>query len=112
MRILVTVKPKMYREALALHSYRPDDEVMLAPSESLDGEVKTFGPHLLVCNDTDGGIPEAVRSTVCRIDILFSDGMGARISMDGRVWKVEDMSVDGLLRVIDDVERLVAEETG
>src|SRR4028118_1657453 len=100
-RILVTVKPQMYREtlALALHEHRPGDEVMLASSEMLDGEVKDFGPHLLVRNDNDGAAPEALETVACRIDVLLSDGMGARINLDGRLWKIEDMSVDDLLAV-------------
>ena len=55
MRILVTAKPKMYREALALalHRHRPDFEVMLVSAESLDGEIGSFRPHLLLRNDND-----------------------------------------------------------
>ncbi len=111
MRILVTVKPAMYREtlALALHRYRPDDEVMLVSSDSLDGEVAGFSPHLLVRNDNDEATPEALNSTVCRIEVLYSDGMGARIILDGRVREIEDMSIDDLLRVIDEVEALISE---
>ena len=112
MRILVTVKPQMYREtlALALHEHRPGDEVMLAPSEMLDGEVRDFGPHLLVRNDNDGAAPEALETVACRIDVLLSDGMGARISLDGRVWKIDDMCVEDLLAVVDEAEELTSRE--
>lgn len=110
MRILVTVKPRMYREtlALALHENRPDVEVMFAPAESLDGEVKEFGPDLLVRNDNDGAGPEYLNSIACRIEILFSDGMGARVNLNGRVWKMDDMSVNDLLTVVDEVAELVS----
>ncbi|HEV2092098.1 MAG TPA: hypothetical protein VGR18_02920, partial [Rubrobacter sp.] len=109
-RILVTVKPQMYREtlALALHEHRPDAEVMLGPSESLDGGVKDFGPHLLVRNDNDGAVPETLETIACRIDVLLTDGMGAKIKLDGRVWKIEDMCVDDLLAVVDEVEELIS----
>ena len=112
MRILVTVRPQMYREtlALALHEHRPGDEVMLAPSESLDGEVKDFGPHLLVRNDNDEAAPEYLNATAYRIDVLLTNGMGARINLDGRVWKIEDMCVDDLLTVVDEVEELISRE--
>ena len=42
MRILVTVKPQMYREtlALALHEHRPGDEVTLTVSR--DGRTRTL----------------------------------------------------------------------
>ena len=110
MRILVTVKPRMYREtlALALHEHRPDAEVMLAPADSLDGEVERFGPHLLVRNDNDGVAPQYLNAIACRIEILFSDGMGARINMNGRVREMEDISVQELLMVVDEVEEFIS----
>src|SRR4028118_2376014 len=111
-RILVTVKPQMYREtlALALHEHRPGDEVMLAPSEIIDGVVRDFGPHLLVRNDNDGAAPEALETVACRIDVLLSDGRGASINLDGRGWKIEDMSVEDLLAVVDEAEELTSRE--
>lgn len=103
----------MYREtmALVLHKHRPDAEVMLAAPESLDGEVTRFGPQLLVCNDNDGAGPESLNAVPCRIEILFSDGLvGARINLNGRIWKIEDMCVDDLLAVVDEVEEFVSKE--
>ena len=112
MRVLVTVKPRMYREtlSLALHEHRPDIKVMFAPSDSLDGEVEDFGPDLLVRNDNDGAGPEYLNSIECRIEILYSDGMGARINLNGRVRKIDDMSVEDLLAVVDEVAELVPRE--
>ena len=106
MRILVTVKPRMYRETLAvvLHEYRPDAEVLLAPSGFLDGEASRFRPHLLMRNDDDGSGPESLDAVACRIEILVSDGLGARINLGGRVRTIEDMSTDDLLAVVDEVE--------
>lgn len=111
MRILITVQPTMYREtlALALHRYRPDDEVLLISSDFLDGEVASLRPHLLVRNDTDGATPEALNSVVCRIEILYSDSMGARIVLDGQVREIEDMCMDDLLGIVDEVEALISE---
>jgi hypothetical protein len=45
-RVLVTVEPRMYREAIALavHSNRPKAEVMLVSEEVMDGQVKEFAP--------------------------------------------------------------------
>lgn len=110
MRILVTVKPKMYRETLALtlHKHRPDAEVMLISADSVDGQVKEFAPDLLVRNDNDGLAPEYLDGIACRIEILFSDGMGARINLDGRIREMEDMSVEDLLAVLDEVEEFIS----
>jgi hypothetical protein len=114
-RILVTAMPRMYREAiaLALHRHRPDAEVMLVSAESLDGEIGSFRPHLLLHNDNDGVPPEALEVVVCRIEILFSDGMDARVVMDGQVVSKEDLSLEELFAVVDEVEKLIlGEEPG
>ena len=110
MRILVSVKPKMYREAisLALHIHRPHAEVMLIPPESLDGRVEDFSPHLFVRADAEAA-PEAPETVACLIEILYSDSMGARIIMGGRSWEIEDMSLEELLRIVDEVEGSIAE---
>ncbi|MBA3423270.1 MAG: hypothetical protein H0U04_01800 [Rubrobacter sp.] len=113
MRILVTVGLQMYREtlALAMHEHHPDAEVMLAPADYLDGEVENFGPHLIVRNDNGEATPEGQEAIACRIEILFSDGMmGARINLDGRAWKIEDMSLDDLFAVVDEMEELISRE--
>jgi hypothetical protein len=113
LRILVTVKPRMYREtlALALLEHRPDAEVLLAPADSLDGEVADFGPDLLVRSDDDGVAPEHLNAIACRIEILYSDGMGARINLDGRVREIEDMCVDDLFAILDEVEEFISRES-
>jgi len=100
----------MYREtlALALHQHRPDAEVMLAPSESLDGGVRRFRPHLLVRSDDDGAGPESLNAVACRIEILYSDGMGARVNLNGQIRQIIDMSVGDLFRVVDEVEQIVS----
>lgn len=105
--------PKMYREAiaLALHKYRPQAEVMLISAESLNGEIESFKPHLLLHNDYDGIAPEALESVRCRIEIQFSDGMDARIVMDGQVSGIEDMSLEEMFTVVDQVEKLVLGES-
>lgn len=112
MRILVTVKPKMYRETLALtlHKHRPNAEVMLASADSVDGRVKEFAPDLLVRNDNDGLAPEYLNAIACRIEVLYTDGMGARINLNGRIREVEDMGVEDLLAVLDEVEEYISGE--
>jgi hypothetical protein len=104
MRILVAVSPLMYREAIALslHQHRPDFEVRLAPPESAQEQVREFGPHLLVCNDADGLDPEVIDGVPFRVEVLYSDGMDAKISIDGRVQEMRDISIERLLRVADE----------
>jgi hypothetical protein len=106
-RVLVTVEPRMYREAiaLALQRARPYSEVMLAPEDVLDGQVGGFAPHVLVRNDADQLIPEEqLGSMVCRVEVLITDHMAARVSMGGRSYRIEDASMDDLLSLVDEVE--------
>lgn len=107
MKILITVKPRMYREAIAMsiHRHRPDAEVLLAPPESLDREIERFRPHLIVRND--GAAPEMLATGTHQVEVLYSDGMDAKVSLDGRTSKARDMSMDDLLRVIDEAEGLI-----
>jgi hypothetical protein len=55
MRVLITLTPLMYREAIAfsLGQSRPHLEVSIATPEETEKEVRGFEPHLLVRNDTD-----------------------------------------------------------
>ena len=113
MRILITVKPRMYRESLALnlHGRRPDFEIMLAPTASLDGQAEGFRPDLLVRNDTDGVDMELMNGIRCWIEVLYSDGMDARVSLDGEVWNITDMTTEDLLKIADRTEDLMLEGT-
>ena len=53
-RVLVTLSPHLYREAIAssIRRVRPDAEVRLAPPEDAESELAGFRPHLLVHYDT------------------------------------------------------------
>jgi hypothetical protein len=104
LRILVAIAPRMYREAIAgyLLQYRPGYEVRSAAPADAEEEVILFAPHLLVHNDTDGLDSEVLRGVPCWIEVLYSDSMGARISVDGRVEENPDISTEVLLRVADE----------
>lgn len=113
MRILITVEPLMYREsiALAIHEKRPDIEVMIAFAGTLDGQAESFDPHLLMRNDTDGADMTLVTGALCWIEVLYSDGMNARVSLDGKVRDVENMSIEDLLVFVAEAETLIPELT-
>ena len=111
-RVLVALSPRMYREAVAhsIQQGRPGlVEVRLAPPEAMEEELESFRPHLLVYNDARGEsshgvvpIPEeAVEAVPHRIEVLYSDGMDARLSANGRVTELSDTSTDDLLRAVD-----------
>ncbi len=108
MRVLVTVTPQMYRQAIALsiRRQRPGLDVRVASPEVAEKELHGFRPHLLVHNH--GGLgPEAVANVPCQVEVRYSDGMDAQISVDGEVCTSRDMSTDDLLRVVDAAIALV-----
>jgi hypothetical protein len=94
----------MYREATALylHQHRLHFEVRIAPPEAVKEEVKGFRPHLLVHNDTDGLDTRVLEGVLCWVEVCYSDSMDAKISVDGRVEEVSDISTDELLRAADE----------
>ena len=111
MRVLITVEPRMYREALALavQRHRPDAEVLLVPEASLDGQVDGFAPQVLVRNDGGEVFPERLmESVVCRVEVLYTDGMATRVSMGGASFTIQDASIDDLLSLLDEAETLVS----
>jgi hypothetical protein len=120
-RVLVTLSPRMYREAVALSVQRDRPglvDVRLAPPEAAEAQLASFRPHLLVHDDAGGDprrglapIPEAVLETVpYRIEVLYSDGMDARISADGRLTEVRDASTEDLLGAVDGAAELAERE--
>jgi hypothetical protein len=112
MRILITVAPLMYREALALaiHQDRPDIEILIGTLGELDGQAEAFAPHLLIRNDTDGADMSLHTDALVWIEVLYSDGLNARISLGGMVWEIEDISLEDLLGLVKEAERLIPEE--
>ena len=109
MRILISVMPRMYREALALsiHRHHPDLEVRLGPPKDVIRELARFNPHLLVSNDGEGLNPEALARVHCWVEVLYTDHMSARIMMDGRVEEVQDMDLQQLFEVVDETREMV-----
>lgn len=111
MRILITVAPLMYREAIALAIHRDyaDTEIMIASPEDLDGHPESFKPHMYVRNDTDGVDTDQFTGALCWIEILYSDGLDARVNIDGKTWNIKDISVEDLLALVKRTDSLISE---
>jgi len=101
MRVLISIKPRLYRESLALtlRRYRPDFEVRVAAPEDVEEEIRSFAPQLLVRNDTDGLDEGVLQRVPFRVEVRYSDSMSARIDSN---YEVSDISTEGLLRVADE----------
>ena len=111
-RVLVTLSPRMYREAVALSIQRGRPglvDVRLAPPEASEAQIASFRPHLLVHDEAsadarDGAVPvpeTALQAVPYRLEVLYSDGMDARISADGRISEIRDASTNDLLEAVD-----------
>jgi hypothetical protein len=120
-RVLVTLSPRMYRQAVALsiQQGRPGHvDVRIGPPEAMEEQLASFRPHLLVHDDARGDarggsvpIPEAVlRSVPHRIEVLYSDGMDARLSADGVLTELSDASTEDLLAAVDAASSLADRE--
>ena len=118
-RVLVTLSPRMYREAVALSIQRGRPglvDLRLAPPEALEEQLASFRPHLLVHNEAsadarDGALPEtALEAVTYRLEVLYSDGMDARLSVDGALTELPDASTDDLLGAVDAVGLLAERE--
>jgi len=103
-RVLVTVSPRMYREAITLfiHRQRPGHEVSMVSPKASANEVVRFRPHLLVRNDNDGFGRQVLANVPFWVEVRYSDSMSATISAAGEVWVVDDISMEDLLRVVDE----------
>ena len=115
-RVLVTVEPRMYREALAIavQRDRPDAEVMLVPPDVLDGQVDGFAPHVLVRNDSDAAVPERLlKGVVVRVEVLITDGMAVRVSpRGGTPYEIGDARIADLLAALDEAAELAGRGAG
>ena len=109
MRILLAVSPLMYRETLAhvLRTHRTNAEVYLADPVDLDREASSFAPHLIVCSDD---APEVRGDSIPSwVVIRYQASMSASVFLGGRdPYLIQDISIEDLLGVLDETQRLVA----
>ena len=108
MRVLVTLSPCMYREAIALsiRRNRPDlAEVRIAPPDAAEAQIASFRPYLLVHDEARGSEAPTPADTLvavpCRVEVLYSGGMHARVCAGGRRTEIRDVSTDDLLGAVD-----------
>jgi hypothetical protein len=112
-RVLVANTPLMYRESLALsiERARPNFEVLLAEPEKLNGEVESLAPHALV-RDDDGIDTWSPDGVVCWVGIIIDDHLNARISVNGKISEIHDVSLEEFVAALDETERLISTNAG
>ena len=109
MRVLVANSPLMYREslALAIQRERPHFEVLIANPKTLDGKVESLAPHALV-RDDDGVQTESPNGVVCWVGIIIENHLNARVSVNGSISEIHDISFEEFLAALDETERLIS----
>jgi hypothetical protein len=110
-RVLITVTPRMYRQAigLSIRRQRPGCEVRTAAPGDTESELATFRPHLLVHNDNDGLAAEVLAGVPWRVEMQYTDSMDAHVCTGGEVYATRYMSTEDLLRVVDMVSEIAKE---
>lgn len=99
----------MYRESLALsiQRARPSFEVLLADPEKLNGQVESLAPHALV-RDDDGVETWSPNGVVCWVGIIIENHLNARISVNGKISEIHDVSLEEFIAALDETERLIS----
>ena len=111
MRVLVTLTPLMYREAIAhsLRQHRLALDLRIAAPEVAEEYLEAFAPDLLVHDDTDGLERAALERVLSWVEVLYSDSMDAWIYSGGHLNKYEDISTAILLEVVDELAEWLRE---
>jgi len=103
----------MYREtlALAIQRARLNFEVLIANPGKLDGQVKNLAPHALV-RDDDGVQTESPDGVVCWVGIIIENHLNARISVNGKISEIHDVSLEEFIAALDETETLISANAG
>jgi hypothetical protein len=81
--------------------------VLLAPPGSLDGRAERFGPHVLLQDLDEAGLPPALPDGVLgRIQLLDTGRMDVTIELDGTASEIHDVGLEALFEVPEEAERL------
>lgn len=109
-RVLVAFKDdyRVYREsiAIAIQGHRPHAEVMTAEPSALEAEVVRLTPQLIICS-----LPKPATqatSTLSWVELSTNPNHPSRISITGgRCWESANPSLEELLSVFDEAEKLI-----
>ena len=104
----------VYREAIAraLGGLRTDLEVRRAPLADIGRELWRFGPHVVVCSQTDDGHPGG-RGAWVQVptddETDDDDERIAQLCLEGERWDTEGPALGEILDVIDETRRRLRE---
>jgi hypothetical protein len=104
-RVVVANEPRAYRETLAdaLRNLCPRAEVMIIEPAALHQHVQRFSPHLVLGSDLD---PDMLTGLLSWVDLYPHGEPYAVINIGGERTTVDNLDLAGLLRIVDQTERL------
>jgi hypothetical protein len=106
-RILVAVEDdyRAYRDVIAtgIRVLRPHAEVDTTDLDALEEEVKRFKPEVVVCSRPDAADPNDGPTW---IELSLDPLRPSKIRMGDRRWELTNPTVDVLLHVVDEAEKL------
>ena len=109
MRVLVSLEReyRVYMEAIAaaIQEFRPDVEVAVANSRSLEAEVERLDPQLIITSPPAPEIP--VDERLARIELSPDTGQPSRFRVGERRWESTNPTLGEILPVVDETKRLL-----
>lgn len=105
-RILLTIEPRSYREAigLALRELRPGTEVIIREPQSLEAGISSLRPELVVCSRVT---PFVRQNSLAWIEIYPEGESQAVVRSIYGISTVSDFDFDTLLDIVDETARIV-----
>ena len=109
MRVLVSLEReyRVYMEAVAaaVREFRPDVEVAVADSRSLEAEVERFDPQLVI---TGSPAPEnSVGEQLARIELSPDTAQPSKFQVGERRWESTNPTLGEILSIVDETKRLL-----
>jgi len=104
-RVVVANEPRAYREALAdaLRNLCPRAEVSIIEPAALRQHVRRVTPRLVLGSELD---PDMLTGLFCWVDLYPNGERYAVINIGGERTIVGNLDLAGLLRIVDQTERL------
>jgi hypothetical protein len=107
-KILVSLEDeyRSYREVIAatIRILRPHAEVATSDLDALGEEMARFDPHVVICRRSR---PPTSSGVAAWVELAVGLAGPARVCVGGRYSEQNSSTLDALLAVIDEVERLI-----
>jgi hypothetical protein len=108
-RVLIAFEEeyRIYQDAIAstFRLLRPHVEVLVAELGALEAKVAHLGPHLVICSRPKNAV--GAGDTPAWLKLPTGRDRSAELWLGGEYSEMDDPGLDGLLRIVDEAERLV-----